>query len=491
MPFVVLRRLTLTAAAVAIACIGSPIPSAQSLGDRTIDGTFYVRDSAGEMGGAFTNAMDGPNDPSQQSLAGASGAPRIGALRAAAPPYAFFPQAGTQGLDVFVNNYVDLNNSTPGGDITLPGLDYECTGYSYKGHDGHDSAIEGFREQSIGVPVFAALDGKVIEAVDGEFDQQVTNYVPGARANRVTLLHEGGYQTVYLHLKQGSVAVTVGQEVTAGTQLGLTGSSGNSSWPHLHFGSKLNGQAFEPSAGQCRAGASYWVSQPPIRREVHVSTFTYGVGPFSGHAGYPYDEVTRRGTYASGTTDISFRFSIRNLPAQSTYQFVLTRPDGSTAMNNSAGFNNTELRKRSWFWFSRKVTLNTTGEWTLVLFVNGENVATAPFSVVTDSIVNSPPFAVDSVAFDPPAPGPTDVPICRVTPGSLYRRDPDYDLVRYRYRWFLQGALVRDVTSAALSDAIPSGILRAGDQLRCEVTPSDDSLTGPTASVTTGADAQR
>lgn len=119
--------------------------------------------------------------------------------------------------------------------------------------------------------------------------------------------------------------------------------------------------------------------------------------------------------------------------------------------------------------------------------MNNQLVVTAPFVVVDSAsqIVNRAPLAVRSVALDPSAPEPSDVPMCRVTPGILYRRDPDYDLVRYRYRWFVRGTLVRDITSAGLADAIPSGILRPGDELRCEVTPRDEALDGPTASVTT------
>jgi murein DD-endopeptidase MepM/ murein hydrolase activator NlpD len=47
-------------------------------------------------------------------------------------------------------------------------------------------------------------------------------------------LSEGVY-VLYAHMDPGSVAVRVGDRVTRGQQLGLIGSSGISTTPHLHF----------------------------------------------------------------------------------------------------------------------------------------------------------------------------------------------------------------------------------------------------------------
>ena len=50
---------------------------------------------------------------------------------------------------------------------------------------------------------------------------------------------------------------------------------------------------------------------------------------------------------------------------------------------------------------------------------------------------------------------------------SVTRRDPDYDIVSYRYRWTVGGRVVRQVTTAALTDAIPTGsVLPADGRLR-------------------------
>ncbi|HMY71604.1 MAG TPA: hypothetical protein PLQ88_07195, partial [Blastocatellia bacterium] len=51
--------------------------------------------------------------------------------------------------------------------------------------------------------------------------------------------------------------------------------------------------------------------------------------------------------------------------------------------------------------------------------------------------------------------------------------------------WRVNGAVVRDVTSAALSDALPKGAAQSGNILSCTVTPSDGAANGQPAIVTT------
>jgi murein DD-endopeptidase MepM/ murein hydrolase activator NlpD len=95
--------------------------------------------------------------------------------------YRFFPQAGVLGQDLFIVNFTDLNSSRRGI------LDWDCSGYTYEGHQGHDSVIRSFREQAIGVPVFAVRDGTVVDTHDGEPDMNTEqNDVP---ANFVVIDH--------------------------------------------------------------------------------------------------------------------------------------------------------------------------------------------------------------------------------------------------------------------------------------------------------------
>ena len=51
----------------------------------------------------------------------------------------------------------------------------------------------------------------------------------------VRLKHNNGWQTLYYHLKSGSVCVEVGQTVTKGQKLGIMGATGVATGVHLHF----------------------------------------------------------------------------------------------------------------------------------------------------------------------------------------------------------------------------------------------------------------
>ncbi|MGW1128141.1 M23 family metallopeptidase [Streptomyces sp. NPDC002526] len=100
---------------------------------------------------------------------------------------------------------------------------YVTTGYKSSGSlwsSGSHSGID-FHAAS-GSSVVAVGSGTVVEAGWG-----------GAYGNNIVLRMADGTYTQYGHLS--SIGVSVGQSVAAGQQIGLSGSTGNSTGPHLHF----------------------------------------------------------------------------------------------------------------------------------------------------------------------------------------------------------------------------------------------------------------
>lgn len=140
------------------------------------------------------------------------------------------------------------------------GHDWNCGSLYYSGHNGNDFGIGSWSGMDAGREVVAAADGTVVATNDGEYDRCSSGDC--GEANYVFIEHANGRRTWYYHLKQWTVAVSVGQYVTCGTHLGYAGSSGNSTGPHLHFEVReSSGYASDPFDGPCSAPPTYWISQ--------------------------------------------------------------------------------------------------------------------------------------------------------------------------------------------------------------------------------------
>ncbi|HEX8437684.1 M23 family metallopeptidase [Archangium sp.] len=87
-----------------------------------------------------------------------------------------------------------------------------------------------------GSPVHAARQGVVVQVVQ-TFTTAGTDasYREQDKANRVLVRHPDGTLGYYGHLKPGGAVVQEGQSIAAGQLLGLSGNTGFSKGPHLHF----------------------------------------------------------------------------------------------------------------------------------------------------------------------------------------------------------------------------------------------------------------
>lgn len=108
---------------------------------------------------------------------------------------------------------------------------------SYYGHNGVDINI-GVRGKS----VVAVADGEVIEST--ALRNSRGNYI--SYGEYIVIGHYDGTRTYYCHLAEGSRAVSEGETVTQGQYIGMVGSTGNSTGPHLHFGVRVNGSFVNP-----------------------------------------------------------------------------------------------------------------------------------------------------------------------------------------------------------------------------------------------------
>lgn len=100
--------------------------------------------------------------------------------------------------------------------------------YSHKG----DFALD-FRMKK-GSKVHAARDGIVFETV-GEFQKGGPKKKYLSKGNHIIIKHKDGTFASYWHLSYKGIFVKTGDTIQRGQLIGLSGNTGYSSWPHLHF----------------------------------------------------------------------------------------------------------------------------------------------------------------------------------------------------------------------------------------------------------------
>ncbi len=190
---------------------------------------------------------------------------------------------------------------------------YDCASITRSGHRGTDFGTP------IGTPVYAAAAGTVVRSSDScPANGFRGSTCGGGFGNYVAIQHANGQTTYYAHLSPRSGLPALNSRVTCGQQIGLTGNSGSSSGPHLHFEIRNGAGRFDPYGGACSSQtASLWA----------------GGSPTASCTSTPTDDATlQTATYpravpgVAGAT-VRQRFTFRNTGSttwNSTYRLVHT-----------------------------------------------------------------------------------------------------------------------------------------------------------------------
>jgi murein DD-endopeptidase MepM/ murein hydrolase activator NlpD len=99
----------------------------------------------------------------------------------------------------------------------------------------------GARSQHTGVDMAAAAGASIYAALGGRVEAASYSNVFG---NYVIINHGNGYQTLYGHMQK--ILVQKGRTVAQGEKIGLVGSTGYATGPHLHFTVYKNGRLIDP-----------------------------------------------------------------------------------------------------------------------------------------------------------------------------------------------------------------------------------------------------
>ncbi len=191
-------------------------------------------------------------------------------------PFLSLPLDCTPGVTCYIEDYVD---DDPGP----AQRDYTCGIRARDGHKGTDFALTDAAAMAAGTDVIAAAPGIVEATRDGVPDRPYTAALAGELkgrecGNAVRIRHENGLQTLYCHMKRGSLSVRTGDVVARGAKLGQVGMSGQSNYPHVHIAVLRDGRHIDPFSpdadSTCGAGGdSLWLDPLPY---VATGMFTAG-----------------------------------------------------------------------------------------------------------------------------------------------------------------------------------------------------------------------
>jgi murein DD-endopeptidase MepM/ murein hydrolase activator NlpD len=238
------------------------------------------------------------------------------------------PDPGYHGI----SNFVDLNPSFPGFllDFNCGTRSYDTAdGYNHRGTDFYTWPWSWRKMDRNEVEVVAAAPGQIIYRGDGNFDRSCG--FNNNNWNAIFVQHSDGSMAWYGHMKSGSLTTKqVGDTVLEGEFLGVVGSSGNSTGPHLHLETyDALGQLIEPWAGTCNAlNAETWWKTQRAYYDSAVNRVTTGDLP----ADFPTcplaENPNARATFPAGAQVYFTTYYHDQLGSQlSTY--TIYRPDGS------------------------------------------------------------------------------------------------------------------------------------------------------------------
>lgn len=290
-------------------------------------------------------------------------------------------------------------------------LDYNCgqrsydlsSGYNHQGTDIFSWPFSWHKMDDDDVEVVAGAAGVIIGRYDGNYDRNCG--FGGGNWNAVYVQHADGSVAWYGHLKNGSLTgKSVGAAVVAGEYIGVVGSSGNSTGPHLHLEmyDHLN-NLVDPWDGACNTmnNDSWWEDQPPYYDSAINALRTHRAPPVWEACPTP---ATINDEDAFDPVDLVYFASYYRDQLQgqiSTHQIL--RPDDSVWQQWTSALDVTHYAASWWYWSWFLPTNAETGVWTYRITYQGV-VTDHRFTVGTVSSV--PAVARSGATLRQPEPNP-------------------------------------------------------------------------------------
>lgn len=303
--------------------------------------------------------------------------------------------------------------------------DYMCldrtydtaSGYNHKGSDYFLWPFSWNKMDADEVEIIAAAPGTIIGKTDGNYDRNCS--FNNGSWNAVYIQHSDGSVAWYGHMKRNSLTTKgIGQTVNTGEYLGVVGSSGNSTGPHLHFevyrsAVYVPSNLIDPYAGSCNSfngSTSWWGEQPPYYDSAVNKLTTGNAAPFFPNC--PNPTVTNERNMFTGGDVVYFTAYYRDQLNSQDSVNTIYKPDGSVYKNWIQNSNaNDGHYLASYWWRSYQLPIDVeNGVWMYEVVFEGE---TYQHEFEVESSRNYLPILL----LDPsPTPTPTFTPTPTYTP---------------------------------------------------------------------------
>lgn len=281
--------------------------------------------------------------------------------------------------------------------------DWDCGQVSYDGHNGTDIGMIPYSwwrmRRDHGIIVAAAPGIVVVKDDTNPEDSCDFNQKDG---NVLIIEQDDSSQAIYAHMRTGSLTQKpIGERVEAGDYLGVVGSSGISTGPHLHFGVgfwETEGNVTEfieqdPWEGACNGvnDDGWWATPPPYLNPAFLSMSTHNNVPLV--LDCPESEKPRFKNSFTAGDPIVYLVNLRDQPAGQTGDAVIRQPNGVTLTNFEFGDPDNDVPGGFRWGIQTNLPADAmAGEWEFEATWNGETYTHL--------------FYVDA---DPPGPNPIDV----------------------------------------------------------------------------------
>lgn len=284
--------------------------------------------------------------------------------------------------------------------------DYNCgdrsydlqTGYNHKGTDYSLWPFGWEMMDNNSIRVVAAEAGTIIQKDDGNPDENCDFSNP--LWNAIYIEHADGSESYYGHLKRGSLtSKQVGESVQKGEFLGIVGSSGQSTGPHLHFEVYDNaGNLIDPYQGTCNQNSTWWTNQTSYYDSKALRIDCHSLPPVIGQC--KGETVRNRQHFFRPGDTIYFVSYYRDLTEDFENVYTMITPSSSEYFSWNY-YSNLEYSSSSYLTW--KITLPQNAElglWGIQLAFNGDTIVDYFEMVDSPSSINDPKISVSNNSFE-------------------------------------------------------------------------------------------